>query len=193
MYSISHELCSILVTSPVWIPSALLSLLSGDSFLSSGQSVGPLSHAQLFPVLHQTAELAQTHVHWVGDAIQPSQPLSSPSPPHFNLSVFQGLFQWVSSSHQVAKVLKLQLQHQSFQWVFRVDWLTGLISLQSKGLSRVFSSTTVQKHQFLGAQPSLWSNSHIRTCLLEKPWLLLYAPLSAKWCLCFLIYCLGFS
>ena len=75
-----------------------------------------------FPVYHQLLELAQTHVHWVGDAIQPSHPLSSPSPPAFNLSQHQGLFQWVSSLDQVAKVLELQLQHQSFQWIFRIDW-----------------------------------------------------------------------
>ena len=66
------------------------------------------------PVLHHLPELAQTHVHWFSDAIQPSQSLSSPSPPTFNLSQNQGLFKWVSSSHQVAKVLELQLQHQSF-------------------------------------------------------------------------------
>ena len=71
--------------------------------------------------------------------------------------------------------------------------LTGLISLLSMGLSRVFSSTTVQKHQFFSAQLSLWFNSHIHTWLLEKPWLWLYRPLSAKWCLCFLIRCLGLS
>ena len=65
----------------------------------------------------------QTHVHWVGDAIQPSHPLLSPSPPAFNLPQHQGLFQWVSSSHQVAKVLKFQLQHQFFQWTFRADFL----------------------------------------------------------------------
>ena len=64
------------------------------------------------PVHHQLPELAQTHVHWVGDAIQPSHLLSSPSPPAFNLSQHQGLFQWVSSLHQVAKVLELQFQHQ---------------------------------------------------------------------------------
>ena len=68
--------------------------------------------------------------------------------------------------------------------------LTGLI-LESKGLSRAFSSTTVQKHQFFIAQPSLWSNSHIHTWLLEKPSLWLYGSLSVKWCLCFLICCLG--
>ena len=76
-----------------------------------------------FPVLCHLPELAQTHVHWVNDAIQPSRPLLSPSPPTFNPSQHQGLFQWVSSSHQVAKVLELQLQHQSFQWIFRVDFL----------------------------------------------------------------------
>ena len=76
-----------------------------------------------FPVHHQLPELTQTHVHRVGDAIQPSHPLSSPSPPTLNLSQHQGLFQWVSSSHQVAKVLEFQLQHQSFQWIFRIDFL----------------------------------------------------------------------
>ena len=76
-----------------------------------------------FPVRHQLPELAQTHVRWVGDAIQAFHPLSSLSPPTFNLSQHQRLFQWVSSSHQVAKVLAFQLQHQSFQWIFRTDVL----------------------------------------------------------------------
>ena len=70
------------------------------------------------PVHHQLPEITQTHVHWVSDAIQPSHPLSSLSPPQH-----QGLFQWVSSSHQVAIVLELQLQHQSFQWIFRTIFL----------------------------------------------------------------------
>ena len=73
-----------------------------------------------FPVLHHLLELAQTHVHRVSDAIQPSHPLLPPSPPASNLSHHQGLFQWVSSSRQVSKVLELQLQHQSFWWTFRV-------------------------------------------------------------------------
>ena len=73
------------------------------------------------PVHHQFPELTQTHVHWVGDDIQPSHPLLPPSPPAFNLPRQQGLFQWVSSLHQVAKVLELQLQ--SFQWLSRVDFL----------------------------------------------------------------------
>ena len=74
------------------------------------------------PVLSYLLEFAQTHVHWVDDAIQPSHPLSPPSSA-LNLSQNQGLFRWVSSSHQVAKVLELQLQHQSFQWIFRTDFL----------------------------------------------------------------------
>ena len=75
------------------------------------------------PVHHQLLESTQTHVHWVGDAIQPSHPLLSPSPPALNLSHHQGLFKWVSPSHQMAKVLEFQLQPQSFQWIFRVDFL----------------------------------------------------------------------
>ena len=75
------------------------------------------------PVHHQLPESTQTHVHQVGDAIQPSHPLLCPSPPVLNLSQHQGLFKWVSSSHQVAKVLEFQLQHQSIQWTPRTDLL----------------------------------------------------------------------
>ena len=75
------------------------------------------------PVHHQFLEFTQTHVHWVSNAIQPSHPLSSPSPPTLNLSQHQGLFQWVSSLHQLDRVLEFQLQHQSFQWIFRNDFL----------------------------------------------------------------------
>ena len=75
------------------------------------------------PVQHQPLEFIQTHVHLVSDAIQPSHPLLSPSPPALSLSQHQGLFQWVSSSHRVAKVLEFQLQHQSFQWTPRTDLL----------------------------------------------------------------------
>ena len=75
-----------------------------------------------FPVHHQFPELTQIHGHTVSDAIQ-SHPLSFPSLPAFNLSQNQGLFKWVSSSHQMAKVLQFQLQHQSFQWIFRTDFL----------------------------------------------------------------------
>ena len=76
-----------------------------------------------FPVHYQLLEFSQTHVHQVSDAMQHSHPQSSPSPPIFHLSLYQGLFQWVSSLHQVAKVLEFQLQHQSFQWIFRTDFL----------------------------------------------------------------------
>ena len=74
------------------------------------------------PVHHQLLGFTLTHVHWIGDAIQPSHPLSSPTPA-LKFSQHQGLFQWVSSSHQVAKILELQLQHQFFQWIFRADFL----------------------------------------------------------------------
>ena len=88
-----------------------------------------------FPLLHCLLELAQTRVHRVGDAIQPSHPLSSPSPcphpPTFNLSQHQDFFQWVNSSHQVAKVLEFQLQHQYFQWIFRADFLATQGTLRS--------------------------------------------------------------
>ena len=125
----------------------------------------------VFPVLHHLPEFAQTHLHWVRDDIQPSHPLSSLSYPAFNLSQHQGLFQWVSSLHQVAKVLEFQLQHQSFQWIFRTGFLQdGLVgSPCSPGtLSRVFSNNTVQKYQFFSTQLSLQSNSHIHTWLLEN-------------------------
>ena len=100
-----------------------------------------------FLALHYLPEFAQIHVHWVPDAIQPSHPLWSPSPPTFNLSQHQCLFNWVSSLHQVAKVLELQLQHQSSNEYsglifFRIGWF----DLAVQWISRVFSSTTVQKH-----------------------------------------------
>ena len=106
-----------------------------------------------FPVLHYLREFAQTHVHQVDKAIQPSHPLLPSSPPAPNLSQLQGLFQWVGSLHQVAEVL--ELQHPTLpvniQCWFPLG-LTGLMSLLSKRLSRVFSSTTIWKHQFFSAQ-----------------------------------------
>ena len=98
---------------------------------------------QELPVHHQLPKFTQTHVHLVGDAIQPSHLLSSPSPLAFNLSQQQGLFKWVSFSHQVAKVLKFQFQHQSFQWTLRTDVLwDGLAgSPCSPGDSQESSST----------------------------------------------------
>ena len=149
--------------------------------IPSDSSVQSLSCVQLcdpmdcstpgLPVHHQLLEFTQTHVHWVNDAIQPSHPLSPPSPPAFNLSQHESfLVSWLFTSggqsigvSASASVLPVNIQ----------DWfplgLTGLISLQSKGLSRVFSNTIVQKHQFFSAQPSSQSNSHIYTWPQEKP------------------------
>ena len=137
-----------------------------------------------FPVLHYLLESAQTHAQWVGDAIQPSHLLLSPSPPALILSQHQGFFPisqlFTSGSQSIeastsASVLPMYMQGGS------PLGLTGLTSLQSKGLSRVLSSTT----QLFGAQPSLRSKSHIHTWLLEKPEPWLDRPLLAKWCLCF--------
>ena len=120
------------------------------------------------PVHHQLPEITQTHVHWVSDATQPSHPLSSPSLPALNLSQHQGLFKWVISSYQVAKVLEFQLQHQSFQWIFRTDFLQdGLVgspcsprdsqesyptpqfrSINSLVLSFLFSPTFISIHDY---------------------------------------------
>ena len=108
-----------------------------------------------FPVHHQPPELAQTHVRRVGDAIQPSHPLSSPSPLTFNLFQHQGLFQWVGSSHEVAKALELQLQHQPFRWIFRTDFLYSWLvwSPRSPGDSQESSPTP----QFKSIQSSVLS------------------------------------
>ena len=98
------------------IRSSVSSVQFGRSVVSDSLRPHEPQHARPLPVHHQLLESTQTHVHWVGDAIQPSHPLSSPSPPAFHLSQHQGLFKWVSSPHQVAKGLEFQLQHQSFQW-----------------------------------------------------------------------------
>ena len=124
-----------------------------------------------FPVHHQLQEFTQTHVHRVGDAIQPSHPLSSllllpPIPPSIRVFPMSKLFTWGGQSIGVsasASVLPMNTQDWS-----PLGW-TGWISLQSRGLSRVFSNTTVQKHQFFGAHLSSQSNSHIHTWSLEKP------------------------
>ena len=146
-------------------------------FSSVSQSCPPLydpmnSSTPGLCVHHQLPEFTQTHVHRVSNAIQPSHPLSSPSPPAPNPSQHQSfpmsqLFAWGGRSTGVsalASVLPMNTQDWSpFEW-------TGWISLQSRGLSRVFSSTTVQKHQFFGAQLSSQSYSHIM-CGCEKPYL----------------------
>ena len=112
--------------------------MNGIQFSSVAQSCPTLCYPMNrstpgFPVHHQLLEFTQTHVHRVADAIQPSHPAPNPSQ-------HQGLFQRGNSSHEVAKVLEFQPDRYLLEW-------TGWISLQSKGLSRVFSNTTVQKHQ----------------------------------------------
>ena len=104
-----------------------------------------------FSVLHNLLLLAQTHIYWVGEAIQPSRPLSFPSPPAFNISHHQGLFQWIGSSFQVAKILKFQIQSSVSDWTLHIQgWfalgLTGLTSLKSMGLLRVFSNLSLSPH-----------------------------------------------
>ena len=156
----------------------------------------PMSCTPDFPVLHHLPEFVQTQVHWVSDAIQPS-------------TLFHPLLPSIFPSIRVlSSELALPIRWPKY-WSFSFSispsseslGLTGLISFLSKVLSGVFSSTTVWNHQFFRTQPSFWSNSHIHTWLLEKPQLWLwvwyvkgtYGLLSAEWCLCFLIRCLGLS
>ena len=125
-----------------------------------------------FPVLHYSPEFAQTHVHRVNGSIQPSHPSAvsfSSCPQSFPTSGPSLMSQLFATGDQSigAPALALALPMNIQSW-FSLR-LTGLIYLLSKGLSRVFSRTTIWKHQFFGAQPSLWSNSHILTWLLEKP------------------------
>ena len=119
------------------------------------------------PVHHQLPEFTQIHIHWVSDAIQPSHPLSTPSSPASNPSQHQGLFQSVNSSHEVAKVLEFQLQHQSFHehpgLIIRMYWL-DLLAVQG-----TLKSLLHQKHQFFGTRLTSQSSSHIHTWPLEKP------------------------
>ena len=124
------------------------------------------------PVFHHLPKLVQTHVHWEGDAIQPSHPLSSHSLPAFNLSQHQGLpfpmsQLFASGGQRIGASASASVLPMNIQDWFPLGW-TGWIPLQSKELSRVFSNTTVEKLQFFSTQPSLWSNSHIHTWLLEK-------------------------
>ena len=142
---------------------------------SSAQSCptlcNPMNHSTPgLPVHHQLPEFTQTHVHWVGDAIQPSHPLLSPSSSAPNPSQHQSfpmsqLFSWGGQSTGVSALASV-FPKNTQDWS-PSEW-TGWISLQSKGLSIVFSNTTLQKHQFFSAQPSSQSNSHIHTWTLEK-------------------------
>ena len=141
----------------------------------------PMNHSTPgLPVHHQLLEFTKTHVRRVGDAMQASHPLLSPSPHTFNLSQHHSLIKWVSSSHQVAKILSFSFNispSSEHPWLisFRTDWL-DLLAVQGA----FKESSSVQKHQFFGAQLSLQSNSHIHTWLLEKPKPWLDGPLLAK-------------
>ena len=134
----SHSFSSLIPKMFMLTHASLTSVQFSHSVVSDYLQPHGLQHASL-PVNHQLPEFTQTHVHWISDAIQPSYPLLSPSPPPtFNPSQHQGLFKWVHSLHQVAKVLEFQLQHQVLPMNIQ-DWLplewTGWISLLSKGLS----------------------------------------------------------
>ena len=146
---------------------------------------------------HQLLEFTQIHVRWISDAIQPSHSLSSPSPPALNLSQHQGLFQWVSSSNHVAKVLEFQIQHQSFQWTPRTDLQDGLVgslysprdyqessptpqfkSINSSVLSFLYSPTLISIHGY-------WKN---RSFI----YLFIFSFIFISWRLITLQYCSGF-
>ena len=122
------------------------------------------------PVHHQLPEFTQTHVHRVGDSIQPSHPLSSPSPPAPNPSQHQSLFQWVNSLHQVAKVLEFQPQHQSFQWTLRTVLLQNeLVGSPWNPRDSQESSPTLQFKSINSSVLSfLHSPTHIHSWPLEK-------------------------
>ena len=137
-----------------------------------------------FPVLHCPPGFAQTHVHWVTDAIQPSLPLPSPSPPAFNLSQASGVFQWDGCSHQMAKVLDLQFQQQSFQWLFRIDGI-DLLAVQEffqtpqfkrinfSLLSLLYGTTLTSIHDY-------WKNHSLnKWTFVSKVMCLLFKMLSA--------------
>ena len=120
--------------------------------------------------LSEWSDLIWSYVHSIGDAIQPSHPVMPSSPSSLNLSQHQGLFQW-DGSHQMTKILEFQLQHQSFQWVFRVDfpqyWLVCSPCCPSE--SQESFRTKVQRHRFFGTLPSLWFSSHKWTWPLGTP------------------------
>ena len=129
----------------------------------------PMNHSMAgLPVHHQLPEFTQTHVHWVGDAIQSSHPLSSPSPPALNLSQHQGLFKWVSFLHQVAKVLEFQLQNQSYQWTPRTD-----LHVSDKCCDFLLCAALKQRWKFPGFEPLCWQQIGLTiSSVLYQLWIL---------------------
>ena len=152
----------------VWLNQYLLLLLIDKLCLTL---CGPIDCTMPgFPVLHCLLEFAQTHVCWVDNVIQPSHPFSPPSCPILNLSQHQGLFQWLDSYHQVVKVLELQLRHESFQWIFRVDFLEDWLvwSPCSPGVSQESSPTPQFKSLNCLALSILYGPTLIFIC--DLPW-----------------------
>ena len=135
-----------------------------------------------FSVPHCLPNFPQTHVHWFNDAIQPSHPLSPPSPPVFSLSQHQGLFQWVGSSHHVARVLELQLQHHHFQWIFRIDFLQDWLvwSTCSPRDSQESSPTSQFKNIIFRCSAFFIVQLSHPYMAMKKPQFWLYRPLLAK-------------
>ena len=151
-----------------------------------------------FPVLHHFPELAQTHILMSIESVMPSDHLILCHPLLLLPSIFPNIRSFLvcrlftSGGQSIGVSTSASVLLMNIQYCLPLG-LTGLISLASKGLSKVFSNTTVQKHQFFGTQPSLWYNSHIHTRLLERSPLALYQSLLAKQCLCFSICYLGWS
>ena len=164
------------------------SLLFSRSVMPGSLRPDGLQHTRL-PVLHYLLEFAQTHVHWVVDAIQSSHPLSPPPSYALNLSQHRGLFQWVGSLHQVTKVL--EPQHQSFQWIFRIDWF-DLLAVQGtlKSLLQHYSSwvSVLQCSAFFMVQLS-----HLYMTAGKPIALSIWTFVSKVRYICFLICCLCFS
>ena len=181
------------------ISSALLSLFldfSSVEFSSLAQSCStlcnPMNHGMPgLPVHHQLPEFTQTHIHRVNDAIQPSHPLSSPSPPALNPSQHQSLFQWVNSSHEVAKVLEFQLQHHSLQRNARADlFQNGLVG------SPAIQGTLKSLLQHHSSKASIIQHSAFFIAQLSHPYVATGKTIALtrqKECLCFLICCLSWS
>ena len=178
-----------------WLGKTVLCSVQFSSVTQSCPTLcDPMNHSTPgLPVHHQLPEFTQTHVHWVSDAIQPSHPLSSPSPPALSLSQHQGLFKWVSYLHQVAKVLEFQLQYQSFWWTPRTDLLEdGLVgspcsprdsqessptpqlkSINSSPLSLLYSPTLTSIHDHwknhsLGQTDLCWQSNTLLFNMLSR-------------------------
>ena len=204
-----------------WVPLVFIwnyhnIFVTGSQFSSVTQSsptlCDPMNHSTPgLPVHHKHPEFIQTHVHWVHDSIQPYRPLPSPSLPALNLSQHQGLFQWVSSSHQVAKILEFQLQHQSFQWTSRTDLLQdGLVGspcsprdswLQESSPTPQFKSINSLALSFLYSPILTSIHDYWKTIALTRQtfvgkvmsMLFIFFLFLFFFCLCFLICYLGWS